>query len=253
MFYAVSIMSLGYTRINGVVAYNNNTYEFLEITPAVAKKLISNGQMKGLLWKNTEQSDQRFEFVCDKEGFNQQNILVKTACGKFRPLYNDYPGNHINSMCSVVRVFENGSERKYEVISNTCFRITMNEKYLRKLAKIAYVSGVVIGEDEIKVCDGVVIQSLDSETRLEAIPPKMIQDLTMEWDKDIESPTCEKFEEDKEESLEEQSQYGDKEGDNTDESSDNTEIMEDVTELSNDMEDDEKVNKKKTMFDIFKR
>lgn len=256
MFYAVSIMSLGYTRINGVVAFNNATYEFLEITPAVAKKLINNGQMKGLLWKNSEHG---VEFVCDKEGFNQQNIVVKTACGKFRPLYDDYPGNINNCTCSVVRVFEKGEERQYEVVSNTCFRVKMSEEDLRGLAKVVYIAGVVITADDIKVCDGVVIQKNATEESLEAIPENVIHDLTNSITERADKQTTKNVEEVKE-SLEETSENEDTEPDENEDFLDEEDdtfqeslVDQNDAEMDDEIEEDDKASKKKTMFDIFKK
>lgn len=153
MYFSVSVMMLGYTRTNGVVAYNSDSRGFEEITPATARQLISKGMMKGLKWKN---NDDKGEFVCDTEGWNQQNIPIKTACGKFRPMLNDVPGVPINSMCTVVRVLDtNYRGRLYEIVTNKCVRIKINEKALRELNDISSVAGVWITDEEIIWIDGV--------------------------------------------------------------------------------------------------
>ena len=153
MFYCVSIMMLGYTRINGVVAYNSKSKCFDEITPAIARQLISKNMLKGIKWKN---NDEKGEFVCDVEGWNQQNIPIKTACGKFRPMLNDVPGVPINSMCTVVRVLDTEkSGRLYEIVSNKCMRLKVREKNLRELNEISSVAGVWVTDDEIVLADGV--------------------------------------------------------------------------------------------------
>lgn len=153
MLYAVSVMYLGYTRCQGVQALNSDTKEFLEITPAVAKRLIDQGQLKGLLWRDGEEG---IEFYCDTEGWNQVNIPVKTSCGKFRPLLNDYPGVVINSMYTVVRVIDTDYRgRLYEIVSNKCCRVKIAENNLRELAEITNVAGVWITDDGIKVAEGV--------------------------------------------------------------------------------------------------
>ncbi|MFG6344647.1 MAG: hypothetical protein K1W35_12975 [Lachnospiraceae bacterium] len=153
MFYCVSIMMLGYTRINGVVAYNSKGKCFDEITPAIARQLISKNMLKGIKWKN---NDDKGEFICDVEGWNQQNIPIKTACGKFRPMLNDVPGVPINSMCTVVRVLDTEkSGRLYEIVSNKCMRLKVGEKNLRELNEISSVAGVWITDDEIILAEGV--------------------------------------------------------------------------------------------------
>lgn len=166
MFYAVSVMMLGYTRINGVVAYNNSTREFLELTPAKARELINTGKLKGLKWINTEDG---VEFVCDTEGWNQQNMPIKTACGKFRPMLNDYPGVEFNSMFTLVRVVDVDECRLYEVVSNKCCRIKMKETDLRGLANITNIAGCWIKEDEIVVADGVLMVNRRTSAKEEAV------------------------------------------------------------------------------------
>lgn len=153
MLYCVSIMMLGYTRINGVVAYDSKGKCFEEITPAIARQLISKNMLKGIKWKN---NDDKGEFICDVEGWNQQNIPIKTACGKFRPMLNDVPGVQINSMCTVVRILDTDYRgRLYEIVSNKCMRLKVAEKNLRELNEISSVAGVWFTDNEIIPAEGV--------------------------------------------------------------------------------------------------
>ena len=165
MFYAVSVMQLGYTRTNGVVAYNNDTREFLEITPAKARELINNGKLKGLKWINGTDGP---EFICDKDGWNQQNMPIKTACGKFRPMLNDYPGYEFNTMFTLVRVVDVDECRLYEIVSNKCCRIKVKEQNLRELSNITNIAGCWINEDEIVVADGVLMVDRRTSTKEQA-------------------------------------------------------------------------------------
>lgn len=158
MYYAVSIMALGYTRVNGVQAYNDATREFLEITPAQARKLIDEKFLKGLTWRN---GDEGPEFVCDEEGWNQKDIPVKTACGKFRAYVNDLADvSHINSMFSLVRIIDTDYRgRLFEVVSNKCCRVKMTAEQLIELNKISNIAGVRIDEaGNISEYAGVVYQ-----------------------------------------------------------------------------------------------
>lgn len=152
MRYAVSLIYLGYTRNSGAVLFDSDTKEFLDSTPAEVRRLIDLGLVKGLKWRN---GDEGPEFVVDTEGFNQQNIPVKSA-NKFRPYLNDVPGAPINSMYTVVRVLDTDYRgRLYEVVSNKCARIKITEQNLRELSQLTNIAGVWITDEGIKVCDGV--------------------------------------------------------------------------------------------------
>lgn len=150
MKYAVCVLSLGYTRLAGITLYDSATRDFTETTPRVARELLSKGLVKGVKWENDG-------FVPDKD-FNMQDILVKTAVGKYRPLLNDIPGEPVNSTYMVVRVLETNKGRLYEIVSNKCQRVKITEEQLRGLNEIGNVSGVFVTDEEIKVCDGVVIE-----------------------------------------------------------------------------------------------
>lgn len=151
MKFAVCVLSLGYTRLAGITLYDSNTREFIETTPRVAKELISKGMVKGVKWKDDG-------FVPDPD-FNMQDILVKTAVGKYRHLLHEVPGEFVNSTYMVVRVLETNIGKLYEVISNKCQRVKLTEDQLRGLNTIGTVGGVFISDDEIKICDGVIIEN----------------------------------------------------------------------------------------------
>lgn len=155
MRYCVSLIYLGYTRNSGCILYDSDTREFLDTTPAEARRLIDCGLIKGIKWRNGEEGP---EFVCDTEGFNQQNIPVKSA-NKFRPYLNDLPGQPINSMYTVVRVLDTDYKgRLFEVVSNKCARIKLEEESLRQLSSLTNIAGVWITDDEIKIADGVMYE-----------------------------------------------------------------------------------------------
>ena len=151
MKFAVCVLSLGYTRLAGITLYDSVTREFVETTPRVARELIEKGMVKGVKWKDDG-------FVPDPE-FNMNDILVKSGVGKYRPLINDLPGAPVNSTYTLVRVLETNKGRLYEIISNKCQRVKITENKLKGLCAIGSVGGVFIENDEVKVCDGVVIQS----------------------------------------------------------------------------------------------
>lgn len=159
MYIACSILSLGYTRIAGVQAYNIDTRAFDELTPAVARKLIKSGELLGVLWEEPKMKYEEGRFVPDKEGFNKQNIIIKTAVGKFRPMYDDLPDQPVNSMYNIVRVIHMDYRGiLYEIVSNRCDRIKVTEEQLRQLNEISPVAGVWITDSDIRVHEKIKIE-----------------------------------------------------------------------------------------------
>ena len=157
MKFAVSVGMLGYTRINNLCVYDSETRGFEDLTPACARKEIDLGLIKGVKWRNTEEDGP--EFYCDEAGFNQKDIMVKSA-NKFRPLVNDVVGSQTNnSMYTVVRILDTPHRgRLYEVVSNKYQRVKIDEAALRKLDSLTSVAGVVILDDDITSCDGVIYE-----------------------------------------------------------------------------------------------
>ncbi len=153
MRYAVSVGFLGYTRCNNVCVYNPESRGFDDLTPAEARRYIDRKQLKGVLWRN---GDEGPEFYPDADGFNQKDIMIKSA-NKFRPMLHDVlAGNPVNSFLTVVRVLDTDYRgRLYEVVSNKYSRLKITEQNLRELNEITVIAGVWITDNEIKVCDGV--------------------------------------------------------------------------------------------------
>lgn len=155
MLYAVSVGMLGYTRIQSVVVYNSKTRAFDELTPAIARNYIKSGMVKGVVWQNNEDGGM---FLPDKD-FNQNEILVKTAAGKFRPLLHEEPGMPVNSIYTVVRVlYTDYRGTLFEVVSNRYDRIKISEEQLRVINAISPVAGVWISEDKIEVDESIPIE-----------------------------------------------------------------------------------------------
>lgn len=153
MRYAVSVGYLGYTRCNNVCVYNPESRGFDDLTPAEARRYIDRKQLKGVLWRN---GDDGPEIYPDANGFNQKDIMIKSA-NKFRPMLHDVlAGNPVNSFLTVVRVLDTDYRgRLYEVVSNKYSRLKITEQNLRELNEITVIAGVWITDNEIKVCDGV--------------------------------------------------------------------------------------------------
>lgn len=144
-------LDLGMTRVAGYTLYSEITKEFQEITPKEVKDLITHGQVNGL--KLIEG-----QIELDTECFNTRNLMVKSAVGKYRPMYNT--DSIINSMYAVVRVIENDNDdgKVYEIVSNKCARVKVTPERLKMLMEIGYVAGVRLLNGQIEVCKGVTIE-----------------------------------------------------------------------------------------------
>lgn len=186
MYYAVSVGMLGYTRIQSVVCYNSETRTFDELTPAVARKMIEQGKVKGVFWKNNEDGG---EFIPDKDGFNKKDIMVRTAAAKYRPLLHDEPGQPINSMYNVVRVlYTDYRGTLYEIVSNRYDRIKVTEEQLRIINSIYPVAGVWITDDNIVLADCIKIEDRRAASNVEEIVPeeKVAEEPVVEAEVDTE-------------------------------------------------------------------
>lgn len=135
-------LDLGYTRVAGYTLYDDVTEEFHETTPREVKELIRKNRVNGLKLADGE-------IVLDEEGFNQRNLMIKSAVGKYRPLYDT--DSLVTRMYAVLDVVDCGGELMYEVITNYCGRKLMTEEFVRTLSSIGYVAGVIITDEKIKL------------------------------------------------------------------------------------------------------
>lgn len=135
-------LDLGYTRIAGYTLYDDVTEEFHETTPREVKEFIKKNEVNGLKLVNDE-------IILDVEGFNQRNLMIKTAVGKYRPLFD--ANSLVTRMYAILDVVDCGGEFKYEVITNYCGRKLMTEEFIRTLNKMGYVAGAVITDEKIKL------------------------------------------------------------------------------------------------------
>lgn len=135
-------LDLGYTRIAGYTLYDDVTEEFHETTPREVKEFIKKNEVNGLKLVNDE-------IILDVEGFNQRNLMIKTAVGKYRPLFD--ADSLVTRMYAILDVVDCGGEFKYEVITNYCGRKLMTEEFVRTLSKMGYVAGAVITDEKIKL------------------------------------------------------------------------------------------------------
>ena len=157
---AVAIMMLGYTRTQGVVAYNTELKSFDLVTPAKAKKMIDEKKMRGICWKYND--DRMLEFYPDLDGWNQKDIMILSGL-TYRPMINDVPGLEVmNTMYSVSKIINEKNAKKYEVVSNTFQRLTLTDEQMRGLAEITVVAGVSIEGDQVEACEGLIVEQVEN-------------------------------------------------------------------------------------------
>jgi len=161
MHIAVAIMMLGYTRTQGVVAFNSETKAFDLVTPARARKMIDDKELFGIRWKKDDSDI--VEFYPDQEGFNQSDIMILSGLS-YRPMLNDIPGADVmNSIYSVAKVIKENEKNTYEVISNTFQRLTLTEEQLIELSNITVVAGIRIEHGNIEPCEGLPVERVITE------------------------------------------------------------------------------------------
>jgi hypothetical protein len=147
-------LDLGQTRVAGFTLFDPKSKEFRECTPKEVRQLILAGQVNGL--KLCED-----EIVLDRDGFNMQNLKIKSGVGNYR---NMFPSEHEDGkFYAVVRLIDTDDVRLFEVVDNKCSRVKMDAAKLMMLAAFSSVAGVRIQDNEIELCDGVIYEDRRSE------------------------------------------------------------------------------------------
>lgn len=152
--YAVSLMSLGYTRQSGAILYNPETQDFDETSVAVVRNMIKNNEVVGLTFNHAYSELQPDETYCS-------DITVKTGVGKYRSYKNlNDKMNNMNYFVVKEITTPNG-DILYELVNNKCGRIDIPLDGVIGLSKIVPVYGFEYNEetDELKLHDSVIIEN----------------------------------------------------------------------------------------------
>lgn len=173
--FGVCSISLGYTRLAGLLVYDTRTKDFTETKPKAARDMISNKSIFGVLW-----NEKMEQFVPDPS-FNRSDILVKSGVGNYRKLLKEVPGEKAGSDYLLVRVLKTNKGDLYELVNNKCQRVKLTETQIRGLYAIGTIGGMIINEDEtITICNGVVIEN-------RVYPDEVVLDLTPVIDNEAEA------------------------------------------------------------------
>lgn len=148
--YVVARIDLGQTRIAGFLLYSSNSENgFEELTQKETMLLVQADMVNGL--KNIDG-----ELVPDVEGFNQQNIKIRSGVGKYRNMVET--GKHSNTGYTVIRTTLHDSEDVYQLVTSKCGRFDCDTEKLKMLCNFADVAGVRLNDDgEIELCEGVEV------------------------------------------------------------------------------------------------
>ena len=152
--YAVSLMSLGYTRQSGAILYNPETQDFDETSVAVVRNMIKNNEVVGLTFNHAYSELQPDETYCS-------DITVKTGVGKYRSYKNlNDKMNNMNYFV-VKQITTPNGDILYELVNNKCGRIDIHLDGVIGLSKIVPVYGFEYNEetDELKLHDSVIIEN----------------------------------------------------------------------------------------------
>lgn len=159
MYFAVAVNMLGMTRYSHIVAYNSEDLSFRKLSVAKAKKMITEGQLKGLLVGASEEE----QFIPDTEGWNQTNIIIESSCR----CYPFWSANQeiVNTMYSVVKKTITDAGESYTLVSNYCQRLdNLSANNIIELASITAVGGVRIVDGAVQIIAGVQIEDRRTST-----------------------------------------------------------------------------------------
>lgn len=151
--YAVSLMSLGYTRQSGAILYNPETQDFDETSVALVRNMIKENKVVGLTFNHAYAELQPDETYC-------ADITVKTGVGKYRSYKNLNDRMDNLNYFVIKQITTPNGNILYELVNNKCGRIDIPLEGVIGLSKIVPVYGFEYNEDtdELKLHDSVIIE-----------------------------------------------------------------------------------------------
>ena len=160
-------LNLGKTRVAGYVLYDHRSMAFEETTPRDVKHLIKEKQLNGL------KLDENEEIVLDGDGFNQQNIIIKSGVGNYHPMHDNL-GVSLNEMFALTKIADTDTGMVYEVVTSRCARLPITEEKLRSLYELNCLTGCwITKEGNIRIADGVDMIDMTSEAAAETLKKYM--------------------------------------------------------------------------------
>ena len=187
--YAVSLMSLGYTRQSGAILYNPETQDFDETSVAIVRNMIKNNEVVGLTFNHAYAELQPDETYCS-------DITVKTGVGKYRSYKNLNDKMDNMNYFVVKQITTPNGNILYELVNNKCGRIDIPLEGVIGLSEIVPVYGYEYNAetDELKLHDSVIIENRLTDMFENATIPlgefmqesKVHMDIGVQTDPDLE-------------------------------------------------------------------
>ena len=188
--YAVSLMSLGYTRQSGAILYNPETQDFDETSVAIVRNMIKNNEVVGLTFNHAYAELQPDETYC-------KDITVKTGVGKYRSYKNLNDKMDNMNYFVVKQITTPNGNILYELVNNKCGRIDIPLEGVIGLSEIVPVYGYEYNKetDELKLHDSVIIENRLTDMFENATLPtdgfmqgsKVHMDIGVQTDPELES------------------------------------------------------------------
>jgi len=147
-------LDLGMTRVAGWILFNpaSEHYDMEECTPREVFNLVKSNGVNGIVLVDGQ-------LVPDVEGFNQQNIKIKSGVGNYRNMVET--GKQGDKTYSVIRKVSHDDEDEYHLITSKCGRFTIDTEGLIALMRFYDVAGVRLAESgEIVTCQGVEVSDM---------------------------------------------------------------------------------------------
>ena len=156
--YAMTMEVLG-KRVTGFMLFDSESKGFVGMTEKQIKEALRQGEnLHGLVL------DADGNIAMDRDNWHTSNMMVRSGINTLTPAFDsDCPANMMYVVVGM-RKAENG-ETVYEVVNSRYARLEMPEGKVKMLCEFGAIQGGVymVGED-LKVCEGVVVQERTTET-----------------------------------------------------------------------------------------
>lgn len=156
--YVITMETLG-RRVTGYMLFDSESKGFVGMTEKQIKDALGKGEkLYGLVL------DADGNIAMDKDGWHTTNMMVRSGINNLVPaVESDCPANLMYVVVGMRKV--EGGESVYEVVNSRYARLEMPECKVKMLCEFGAIQGGVYMEGEdMKVCDGVVVTEVTTET-----------------------------------------------------------------------------------------
>ena len=158
MKYLVNREDLG-KRTTGYIFFDADSKGFTGLTERQIKDTLGKGErLYGLVL------DADGNISMDKDGWHTTNYMVRSGINNLVPVMeSDCPANMMYVVVGMRKV--EGGENVYEVVNSRYARLEMPEGKVKMLCEFGAIQGgVYMDGEDLRVCDGVVVTEVTTET-----------------------------------------------------------------------------------------